>query len=258
MFPSQSCGLLVTLKKGVDMGSMGFVSSKAMVQGVLEEDAVILGPTTIGLGTLIGKGVMVGYPVEKTIRALDLSKPSAFQRYDAVSGGAAIGKECIIRSGSVIYETVAIGDGVRTGHNVLIREGSTVGEQTLIGSSAKLDGTVKMGRRVKIQSNAYLPHLTVIGDDVFIAPNVCFTNDLYPQSRHLIGVVVEKNAIICANATLIAGIRVGEGAVVGAGAVATKDVPANSVVLGNPARFYMSRREFDAKRDAWERQISKK
>ncbi|MCW4020939.1 MAG: N-acetyltransferase [Candidatus Bathyarchaeota archaeon] len=227
-----------------------FVSRKAQVDGHFEGDAIILGETVIGSGTLIGKEVIVGYPVEKTLRSFAFSRPFNIKKYDALSKGAKIGEDCIIRSGTVIYETATLGNKVRTGHNVLVREGSVVGEETLIGSSVKLDGAVKIGRRVQIQSNAYLPHLTIIEDDVFIAPNVCFTNDPYPQSKRLAGVVAERNSIICANATLIAGVKIGKNAVVGAGAVVTKDVPPDSVVLGNPARFHMTRKEFDEKREA--------
>jgi len=126
-----------------------------------------------------------------------------------------------------------------------------VGDDSLVGSSSKLDGTVKIGKAVIIQSNAYLPHLTAIEDGVFIAPNVCFTNDPYPLSKRLIGVTVEKDALICANSTLLAGIRVAKGAVVGAGSVVTKDVAPETVVVGNPARFLMTRKEFEEKRAKW-------
>jgi len=233
----------------------GYTSPKAKVEGYIEKNAVILGPTRIGSGTVIGKDVIVGYPVEKTLKSLVFSHPFNIEKYDDFSKGARIGKDCIIRSGTVIYEAVTISDKVRTGHNVLIREGSIIGEDTLIGSSAKLDGTIKIGGRVRIQSNAYLPHLTVIEDDVFISPNVCVTNDPYPQSKRLSGVTVEKGAVICANATLIAGVKVGRNAVVAAGAVVTKNVPPDSVVLGNPARFHMTRKEYDEKRETWEKAV---
>ena len=233
----------------------GFVSSKAQLKGYIEKDAVILGPSLIGSGTLVGKDVIVGYPVEKKIRSYVFSSLSTIQDCDALSDGARVGDDCIIRSGTTIYETAIVGDRTRTGHWVLIREGSTIGEETLIGSSSKLDGKVKIGRRVKVQSNVYLPHLTVIEDEVFMAPNVCFTNDPYPQSDRLVGIIVEENAIICANATIMAGVKIGKNAVVGAGAVVTKNVPADSVVLGNPARFHMTRREFDEKKKSWETTI---
>lgn len=230
----------------------GFVSPKARVKGSVEKDAVVLGSSFIGSGTLIEKWVIVGYPVEKTLRSCVSLQTFTVKNYDALSEGAKVGNDCIVRSSTTIYETVVVGDKVRTGHGVLIREGSVIGEETLIGSSSKLDGTVKIGRRVKIQSNAYLPHLTVIEDDVFIAPNVCFTNDPYPQSKRLVGVLVEESSIICANATIVAGAKIGKNAVVGAGAVVTRNVPADSVVLGNPARFHMTRKEFDEKRSTWE------
>ncbi|RJS76936.1 N-acetyltransferase [Candidatus Bathyarchaeota archaeon] len=231
----------------------GFISQKAQIEGCVEPSAVILGETVVGSNTFIDRDVIIGYPVEDTLRILRLSRSFNVKGLDDHSRGAKIGRECIIRSGTVIYETATLGDKVRTGHNVLVREGTTVREETLIGTSVKLDGAVKIGRRVKIQSNAYLPHLTVIEDDVFIAPNVCFTNDPYPQSGRLVGSVVEKNAVICANATLLPGVRIGQNAVVAAGSVVTKNVAPSQVVAGNPARFLMSREEFDRKRQVWEK-----
>ena len=229
-----------------------FISQKAIVNGCVD-DSIILGETIIGAETLIERNVIIGHPVEKKLRSLIVAGKFDLERYSEASEGAKIGKRCIIRSGTVIYENVVIEDHVRTGHNVLIREGSIIGEGSLIGTGVILDGSVKIGNHVKIQSNAYLPHLTIIEDDVFIAPNVCFTNDLYPQSKRLTGVKVEKEAIICANATLLPGIQIGKRSVVGAGSVVTKNVPDGSVVLGNPARFHMSREEFDEKRDGWEK-----
>lgn len=234
---------------------MSFISPKARLDGHLEGENVILGGTVIGEGSLIGKGVIVGYPVRKSIRSLLPSSAFNMKQYDSISKGAEIGNNCIIRSGTVVYEGVIIGDGVETGHNVLIREGSVIGGGSRIGSSTQLDGTIKIGKNVNIQSNVYLPHLTVVGDGAFIAPNVCFTNDLYPRSRRLLGVKVEKNAVICANACIIAGVVVGENSVVGAGAVVTKDVFENTVVMGAPARNYITQKEYLKKKKLWEEKI---
>jgi len=231
---------------------MNFVSSKAMIKGYLEGNNVILGPAMIGEGSLIGRNVIVGYPARKSIKAFHFTKPFDIGKYDSISKGAKVGRDCLIRSGTVIYETATINDGVETGHNVLIREGSTIGERSRIGSSTQLDGTVIIGRDVNIQSNAYLPHLTIVEDGAFIAPNVCFTNDPYPPSKRLAGVTVEKNAIIGANACIVAGARIGENSVVGAGSLATKDVPANTVVMGVPARYHATRREYEEKKRTWE------
>jgi acetyltransferase-like isoleucine patch superfamily enzyme len=196
--------------------------------------------------------VIVGYPAGRSIRAFRFTEPFDIGKYELISRGAKVGRDCVIRSGTVIYETATVGDGVETGHNVLIREGSAIGERSRIGSSTQLDGTVKIGRDVNIQSNVYLPHLTVVGDGAFIAPNVCFTNDPYPPSERLAGVIVEKNAIIGANACIVAGVRIGENSVVGAGSVVTKDVPANTMVVGVPARYHATRREYEEKKRVWE------
>ena len=231
---------------------MSFISPKASVKGVVEGNVTILGPSVIGVGTILGENVIVGYPVRTSVKSLDLKKTPVIEEYDSVSRGAEVGDDCIIRSGTIIYETAKLANNVETGHNVLIREGSEVGEGSRIGSSTKLDGSVIVGRNVSIQSNAYLPHLTRVGDNVFIAPNVCFTNDPYPQSGRMIGVIVEDDAIICANATILAGVRIGRGAVVGAGAVVTRDVPEETVVIGNPARPYINRMEYEKRKRRWQ------
>jgi len=231
---------------------MGFVSPKARVEGHLEGENTILGPTVIGAGSLLGRNVIVGYPIGKSIKAFGFTEPFNIKEYDRISRGAQVGRGCVIRSGTVIYESVTIGDHVETGHNVLIREGSAIDEQSRIGSSTQLDGTVKIGKNVNVQSNVYLPHLTVVEDGAFIAPNVCFTNDPYPYSKRLTGVIVEKNAIIGANACVVAGVRIGQNAVVGAGSVVTRDVTTSTVVLGAPARYHMTRGEYDEKRRTWE------
>jgi len=232
---------------------MQYVSRKARVKGFLEGECVILGPSIIGPKSLMGLHVVVGYPVRNKIHALRFSKDFGIEEFDRISAGAQIGGSCIIRSGTVIYESVKLGDWVETGHNVLIREGSTIGDKTRIGSGSQLDGTVKVGKNVSIQSNVYLPHLTAIEDDVFLGPNVVITNDPYPPSKRRQGIVVEKGATIAADACIVVPARVGKGSIVGAGSVVTKDVPPGIVVLGAPARPYITREEYDKKRAHWEK-----
>ncbi|WP_243669169.1 hypothetical protein [Vulcanisaeta sp. JCM 16161] len=99
----------------------------------------------------------------------------------------------------------------------------------------------------------YIPRGTVIEDNVFLGPNVVITNDKYPPSKRLDGVKIRRNAVIGANATLIAGIEIGENAVVAAGSVVTKDVPPGVVVAGVPAKPIYSVDVFIRKRVEYEK-----
>lgn len=232
---------------------MQFISPKARMRGYTEGETIVLGPSTIGAKTLLGMHVVVGYPIRKKIQAFRFSRSFTIEKFDRASDGARIGRNCILRSGTIVYEAATLGDNVETGHNALIREGSTIGDRTRIGSGSQLDGAVRVGRDVAIQSNIYLPHLTVVEDDVFLGPNVVVTNDPYPPSKRRVGVTIEKGAAIGANACIVVPARVGTGSIVGAGAVVTTDVPPNMVVIGAPAKPYITRKEFDKKRTRWEK-----
>jgi len=229
----------------------GYLSKKAYLDGVLfEGECFVLGSSRIGKGTVLGLGVIVGYPRYHKIKGLD---GISLDLYDEVSDGSLIGDNCFVRSYSVIYEGVSISEGVKTGHHVLIREDTVIGEGTLIGSNTIVDGRVKIGRNVSIQSGNYIPPETVIGDNVFLGPFVVITNDRYPPSKRLVGVTIESGAVIGANSTLISGVCIGENSVVAAGSVVTRDVEPGSVVAGVPARKISTVEEFNRKKILYER-----
>lgn len=132
-----------------------------------------------------------------------------------------------------------IGDGTKVWQFVVILKGAKIGEDCNICAQTLIEGDVIIGDRVTLKSGVQLWEGTRIEDDVFIGPNVAFTNDLYPRSKeypeHFSGITIKRKASIGANATILPSITIGENAMVGAGAVVTKDVPANAVVIGNPA-----------------------
>lgn len=230
-----------------------YLSKKASVEGVsFEGEAVVLGPTSIGSGSVVGFYSVIGYPTLPKVRGREAN----LRTYDELSEGARLGEKCFIRSNSVIYERVTLGNNVQTGHFVLIREDSQIGDGTLIGTSSLIDGRVRIGSKVSIQSGVYIPPMSVIGDRVFLAPFVVITNDKYPPSKRLLGVLVGDDAVIGANSVLVSGVKVGEAAVVAAGAVVTRDVPPGKVVVGAPARIVGTRDEYERKKGDYETQAS--
>ena len=94
---------------------------------------------------------------------------------------------------------------------------------------------LEIGNNTRIEGAIYIPPLTLIGNNVFIGPGATFTNDPYPMSPKMIGVIVEDGAIIASRAVIKPGVTIGKNAVVGMGAVVTKDVLVETVVIRNPA-----------------------
>ena len=159
--------------------------------------------------------------------------------YSPNSKPPVIGKNHTIRSNSIIYNDVVIGDNFRTGHNVVIRENTNIGDDVLIGTNTVIEGDVIIGNDVSIQSNVYIPTNSVIEDNVFIGPCACFTNDKYPVriNYELQGPKVRRGASIGGNTTFLSNVEVGEGSIVAAGAIVIHSVPPFYLAIGTPARI---------------------
>ncbi|MCX8192175.1 MAG: acyltransferase [Nitrososphaerota archaeon] len=151
-----------------------------------------------------------------------------------------------------IGKNVKMGQGVKVWHFAYVGDNVELGNNVVIGSLAHIDRGVKIGDNTRVEGSVYIPPLTVIGKNVFIGPAVVFTNDPYPPSKRMVGIVVEDGAIIGAGSVIKAGVRIGKDSVVAMGAVVTKDVPPNVVVAGSPAKPIYSRQEYDKKRRSWE------
>jgi UDP-2-acetamido-3-amino-2,3-dideoxy-glucuronate N-acetyltransferase len=137
--------------------------------------------------------------------------------------------------------TTSIGEGTKIWQFVVIMKGSRIGKDCNICAQVLIENDVVIGDRVTLKSGVQLWNGTRIEDDVFIGPNVTFTNDRYPRSKEypdkFSGITIKRNASIGANATLLPGITIGEYAMIGAGSVVLNDVPAKCVLVGNPARI---------------------
>lgn len=140
---------------------------------------------------------------------------------------------------AIIDEPSEIGEGTKIWHYSHVREGCVVGKNCNIGQNCYIDNGVIIGDNVKIQNGVSVYKGVVIEDNVFIGPNATFTNDKHPSAVgkwHITETLVCQGASIGANATIVCGVCIGEKALIGAGAVVCKNVIANTVVVGNPAR----------------------
>lgn len=142
----------------------------------------------------------------------------------------------------VIEDDVIIGDNVRLGHHVVLRNGTRIGNNVVMDDHCMTTGACIIGNDIDIRPNTVVSRATIIEDKCFIGPGV-MTNHTKHVLHHRKGKKVQQScyisfgAIIGSCAVLIAGVHIGDNAIVAAGAVVIKDVPAEVVVAGNPARF---------------------
>jgi len=154
-----------------------------------------------------------------------------------------------VNSDKQSLNNVKVGQNVRI-FNFVNAYGCSIDDGSKVGAFVEIQKGVFIGKNCKISSHSFLCEGVHIEDNVFVGHGVMFTNDLFPRATNadgsqqteadwkVIETHVKKGASIGSNATILAGITIGENALVGAGSVVTKDVPANTIVAGSPARVF--------------------
>lgn len=149
-------------------------------------------------------------------------------------------RNVFIHPSAFVSDRAEIGEGTKVWINSQIREDVHIGKNCIVSKDTYLDFSVRIGDNVKIQNGVSVYHGVTVEDDVFIGPNAAFTNDFYPRAfngNFEVGqTLVERGASIGANATIICGNTLHTYCMVGSGSVVTHDVPAYTLVVGNPAR----------------------
>jgi len=152
---------------------------------------------------------------------------------------------------------VCVAPDVKLGKDVRLAKfinlyGCEIGDETKIGAFVEVQKHAKIGKRCKISSHTFICEGVTLEDNVFIGHGVTFINDSYPRATTMEGALqtekdwrvertlIKRGASIGSGSTILANVVIGENAIVGAGSVVTRDVPPNTIVAGNPARWLRS------------------
>ena len=196
------------------------------------ETAVVYPGTVLGEGVKVLEHAVVGKQPALSPRSTAKREPLP---------PVELGDGTIVSTGAVVFAGSTIGARVILGDQSCVRERVTVGDDVVLGRGSIIENDTTVGAMTKIQAEAYITAYSTLEEHVFIAPCVVTSNDNLmgrTERRHdlIEGPTIRRGARIGAGAVLCPAVEIGEEAFVGAGAVVTKDVPARTLVVGNPAR----------------------
>jgi len=226
-------------------------SAKIGMNVTLGNNVVIMAGVQIGNDCLIGHNVII-HPDTKIGNACriddgtiigkkPLSSPRSIFKVPTDLKGTEIGDFCQIGSNVIIYCQCTIGNRNLIADLATIRENVTLGDLNIVGRNVTIENFVHIGNRNKLETNCYVTAYSEIGDYCFIAPCVATSNDNYmgrdkERFKHFKGVTMMTGSRIGVNATILPGKTIHSDGTVAGAAVVTKDVPAKTIVAGNPAK----------------------
>ncbi|MCB2296781.1 acyltransferase [Clostridium tagluense] len=230
--PTAKLGQNITIKEGTIIGKNVIIEDDVYIDYgcIIRDNVHIKKASFIGARSILGEYLM------------DFYKDKVNKVHPLV-----IGENALIRTENVIYGDAVIGDNFQSGHKVTIREGSNIGNNVRIGTLSDIQGHCDIGNYIGIHSNVHIGQKSKINDYVWIFPYVVLTNDPTPPSEVMLGVTIDSFAIIATGSIILPGVHIYEDGFVGAGAVVNRDVPKETVVVGNPAKEICSVRKIKNK-----------
>ncbi len=210
------------------IGTGAIIYSGSRIDDYFEigEYSIIFPYVEIGKNVKIGQHTIIGVPPKGK---------------DSTELLTIIGNGSIIRSHTVIYAGTEIGKKFNCGHGAKIREFTVIGDNSQVGMLSQIEGYAKIGNNVKLHTNVHVGQYSEIGDHVFIAPGTVLTNTLHPLcpkvEKCIKGPTIRSYVKIGTNVTVAPRVEIKENSLIGAGANVVKDVPKDSVVVGNPGKI---------------------
>jgi len=214
-------------------------------------NCIVMENVVIGEGCLIGHNVIIheGSVIGDNVRIDDntiigkkpLSSPRSIFKVADNLKPSEIGNQCQIGANVIIYVQSKIGNNNLIADMATIRENVEIGDLNIIGRNVTIENFCKIGSRNKFETNSYITAYSEVEDYCFVAPAVATSNDNYmardkERYKHFKGVTIKKGGRIGVNATILPGKTIFEDGMVAGGSVVTKDISAEDIWLGNPAK----------------------